>query len=108
MMDKRTILVVIACILALIVSQRVINQMYPPKAKSLHPLAASVAPATNGVPPQAQAPAPAPTPAGQTAGSAAPAPALSEQPRSPEQIVTLSNAFMRVDVTSWGGGVRSV
>jgi YidC/Oxa1 family membrane protein insertase len=109
MMDKKTILIVVGCIIALIASQAVINKMYPPKPKPLHRLAAPAAPATNAtnaVPPPAEAPAP--TPGGQTIGSAPPAPAQSEQPRSPEQIVTLNNEFMRVDFTSWGGGVRSV
>lgn len=103
MMDKKTILVMVGCILAIIASQKVINQMYPP-----HPQL--VAPATNTVPPQAQSPAPASPPGVQTVGSppATSAPAPSEQPHVPEQIVSLSNGFVRVDFTSWGGGVRSV
>jgi YidC/Oxa1 family membrane protein insertase len=103
MMDRKTILVVLGCIIALIASQAVINKMYPPHPKPPHPLSA---PVTNAAPPQAQAPAA--TPGGQTVESAPPAPAPSEPPQSPEQIVTLSNEFMRVDFTSWGGGVRSV
>ncbi|MGD1018369.1 MAG: membrane protein insertase YidC [Verrucomicrobiia bacterium] len=108
MMDRKTILVVIVCILALVASQAVINKMYPPHPKPLHPLAAV---ATNAVPPQTQAPATAP--GGQTLESTPPAsvpqaPSRLEQPKAPEQIVTLSNAFMRLDFTSWGGGVRSV
>jgi YidC/Oxa1 family membrane protein insertase len=111
MMDKKTILVVVACILALIASQAVINKMYPPHPKPLHPVAAPSVAATNPVPPETQAAAP--TSVVRTAESlppapAPPAPAQPEQPRAPEQIVTLSNRFMRVDFTSWGGGVRSV
>ena len=110
MMDRKTILIVAGCIIAMIASQAVINKLYPPKPKPLHPLAAS---APNAVPPQAQAPAPTPTTGGQTVEStppvpAAPAPAPSEQPQVPEQIVSLSNGFVRVDFTSRGGGVRSV
>ncbi len=108
MMDRKTILVAVVCVIALIASQAVINKMYPPKPKSLHPLAAAATNATNAVPPQAQAPAPTPAPGGQAVESAPPAPAPSEQPRVPEQIVSLSNGFVRVDFTSWGGGVRSV
>jgi YidC/Oxa1 family membrane protein insertase len=108
MMDRKTILVVVVCILALIASQAVINKMYPPHPKPLHPLVAS---ATNTIPTQAQVPAPAAV--GQTTESAPPTPTLpasatSEQPHAPEQIVSLSNAFIRVDFTSWGGGVRAV
>jgi len=106
MMDRKTILMVVGCILALIASQAVINKMYPPHPKPLHP---AVVAATNAAPPQAQAPAP--TPAGQTSESTPPPPSVpapSEQPSSPEQIVSLSNGFVRVDFTSWGGGVRSV
>jgi YidC/Oxa1 family membrane protein insertase len=108
MMDRKTILVVLGCIIALIASQAVINKMYPPHPKPLHPL---VTTATNAIPPQAQTTAPAPN--GQTLESALPAPTApatssSEQPRVPEQIVSLSNGFVRVDFTSWGGGVRSI
>ena len=34
-MDKKTIYVVIGCLLALFVWQRVVEQMYPPKKKPL-------------------------------------------------------------------------
>jgi YidC/Oxa1 family membrane protein insertase len=113
MMDKKTILVVVACILALILSQAVINKMYPPRPKARHPLAAPAAAATNAVQLQAQAPAAntsnaAVAPAIQSTPAAPATPTQPEQPKSPEQIVTLSNKFMRVDFTSWGGGVRSV
>jgi YidC/Oxa1 family membrane protein insertase len=94
-------LVVLACLVALIASQALINKMYPPKPKPARPPAAAV---TN-VPPQ---PAETGKPAEQIAAPTN-APAVEqERPRSPEQIVTLSNEFVRVDFTSWGGGVRSV
>ena len=105
-MDKKTILVVVACILGMILSQAVINKMYPPKPKALSPLAAPATAATNAVLSQAQAPAPAP--GAQPVASAPPVTAQPEEPRSPEQIVTLSNKLIRADFTSWGGGVRSV
>jgi YidC/Oxa1 family membrane protein insertase len=108
MMDRKTILMVLGCIIALVASQAVINKMYPPHPKPLHPLAAV---ATNELPPTAQAPAS--TPSGQTVALTAAAPATPtqtplEQSLAPEQIVSLSNTFIRVDFTSWGGGVRSV
>jgi YidC/Oxa1 family membrane protein insertase len=101
MMDRKTMLVVLACLVALIVSQALINKMYPPKPKPLRPPAATV---TNVPPQQAEAGKPPEQIAALTN-----APAVEqERPRSPEQIVTLSNEFVRVDFTSWGGGVRSV
>lgn len=101
MMDKKTILVVVGCLFALIASQALINKIYPPKPKAPRPPAAMT---TN---------APAPT-----AETAKPAEKIAEtakettvepgQPRPAEQIVTLSNEFVQVDFTSWGGGIRSV
>jgi YidC/Oxa1 family membrane protein insertase len=100
MMDKKTTLVMVGCLIALILSQKIINTIYPPKPR---PLAAV---ATNTVPLQAQASVS--TPGEQPVASPTVAPAQPEQPHLPEQIVTLSNEFMLVDFTSWGGGVRSV
>ncbi|HUK83855.1 MAG TPA: membrane protein insertase YidC [Verrucomicrobiae bacterium] len=100
MMDRKTILIVLACMLVLIGSQRVINKLYPPvpkKAKPAPALASTNTPeavATNVV--AAIAPAPAAVPPAQ------------DQERAPEQIVALSNEFIRVEFTSWGGGIRSV
>jgi YidC/Oxa1 family membrane protein insertase len=109
MMDRKTILAVVGCILALYLSQVVINKMYPPRPKVLRPLpvAGSNAPPAAGsnAPPQAapvQAPAVQPV---EAARENKPKPA---EPRPPEQIVSLSNNLIRVDFTSWGGGIRSV
>ncbi|HTS18436.1 MAG TPA: membrane protein insertase YidC [Verrucomicrobiae bacterium] len=102
MMDKKTMLVVAACILALILSQAVINKMYPPRPKTVHPPAAAAV--SNAVPQPATAPTP-PPPVVPPARESKPE---SAAPLPPEQIVSLSNDFIRVDFTSWGGGVRSV
>jgi len=101
MMDKKTILVVLACLVALIASQALINKIYPPKPKPPRPPAAAV---TNAPPQPVETAKPPEQPAAPTNAPAA----EPEQPRPPEQIVSLSNAFIRVDFTSWGGGVRSV
>jgi len=86
----------------MILSQAVINKMYPPHPKPLRAMAKPSAVATNAIAPQPQAP---PAPASQ---NPQPATLSTSAPAQPEQIVTLSNKFMRVDFTSWGGGVRSV
>src|SRR5882724_4189254 len=101
MMDRKTIIVVVSCLLALIASQALINKLYPPKPKAPRPIAAA---SSNAVPEQAQTPKPAEP----LVNAAQATNAESTPPRTTEQIVTLSNEFIRVDFTSWGGGVRSV
>ncbi len=101
MMDRKTMLVVVGCLIALIAAQKVINTIYPPKPKAPRPPVAAV---TNApVPPTETA-----KPAEKSAEPAHQTEIESEQPRPAEEIVTLSNEFVRVDFTSWGGGVRSV
>ena len=63
---------------------------------------------TNAVPPSAQAAKPAAQSKPSRAGASADRAGAARTAASPEQIVTLSNEFVRVDFTSWGGGVRSV
>jgi YidC/Oxa1 family membrane protein insertase len=101
MMDKKTILIVVGCLFALIASQALINKIYPPKLKAPRPPAAVV---TNAPAP----PAETARPAEKIAETAKETTVEPEQPRPAEQIVTLSNEFVRVDFTSWGGGIRSV
>jgi len=101
MMDRKTILIVLGCMLALVLSQTVINKMYPPKPK---PLAPPPVAGSNAVPQAATNQAPAAPPV-QPAVETKPKPA---EPLPPEQTVSLSNDLIRVDFTSWGGGVRSV
>jgi len=86
---------------ALVLSQTVINKMYPPKPK---PLAPPPVAGSNAVPQAATNQAPAAPPV-QPAVETKPKPA---EPLPPEQTVSLSNDLIRVDFTSWGGGVRSV
>src|SRR5438132_1211054 len=98
MMDRKTILIVLACMIVLIGSQYVINRIYPPTPKKPKPAPAVAA--TN-------APEAATT---NVAAEIKPAPAM-PQPQAehaPERIVALSNEFIRVEFTSWGGGIRSI
>lgn len=101
MMDRKTILVVVGCLIALMGAQKLINTIYPPRPKAPRPPVAAV---TNA---PAQ-PAETAKPAEKTAETAQATKIEPEQPRPAEEIVTLSNEFVRVDLTSWGGGVRSV
>ena len=94
-------LIVVGCLLALIGAQKVINTIYPPRPKALRPPIAAVT--NTAVPPAETA-----KPAEKTAEPARENRVESEQPRPAEEIVTLSNELVRVDFTSWGGGVRSV
>ncbi|MGD0016090.1 MAG: membrane protein insertase YidC [Verrucomicrobiia bacterium] len=106
MMDKKTIYVMIGCLLVLIVWQRLVEQMYPPKKKPLRPPIAALA--TNAPTAQTvlqQVPAAGATATNQVVAATK---AELEQPRPAEQIAVLSNNFVRIEVTSWGGGIRSV
>lgn len=84
-------LVVVACILALVVLQQLPHKLFPPKQKPVATNAVSVA--TNIVEKLPASVEPAPKPV---------------VPDAPEKIVALSNEFIRVEFTSWGGGIRSV
>lgn len=101
MMDKKTIWVVIGCLVALVAWQRVINWLYPPKPKAPKP--AVEAAATNQ-------PVPEVTPAlpKEPVEAIKEAPAEAELPLPPEQTVVLHNELVRVTFTSHGGGVQSV
>lgn len=101
MMDKRTLLIVAACLVALIGWQKLVDKLYPPKPK---PLKSPLAATTNVVPEETVVPATNVTAAIKPA-TVAPEP---ERPRSPEQIKVLSNEFVRVEVTSWGGGLGQI
>ncbi len=101
MMDRKTMLVVLGCLVAMIGWQALINQIYPPKPKAIK-VAAAVA-GTNAVPQ-----APAETPAVQPSEPVKESAVAPEEPRTPEQTVTLSNEFVRMEFTTWGGGVRWV
>jgi len=103
MMDKRTIVIMVVCLLILVGGNYVANWIFPPIPKRPTPatpthavsnvvttVAAATATATNE--PTVSSPAPSTTPA----------------ERPPEQIVALSNDYLRVEFTSWGGGIRKV
>ena len=94
-------LIVVGCLIALIGAQKLINTIYPPKPKAPRPPVVAV---TNApVPPTETA-----KPAEKTVEPVHETKAEPEQPRPAEEIVVLSNQFVRMDITSWGGGVRSV
>src|SRR6267154_1033581 len=101
MMDRKTIVVVVCCLLALFASQKIINTLYPPKPKAPQSLTAA---SSNAAPQQALISKPA-EPSIATTQVANTESAL---PHVAEEIVSLSNDLIRVDFTSWGGGVRSV
>jgi len=103
MMDKKTVLAVIVCLIALIAWQTLVNRIYPPKPKPLRAVTATI---TNAPQPRAETAPP-------VEKSAPPAPtkevvAEPEESRPAEQTATLSNEYVRMDFTSWGGGVRWV
>ncbi len=100
-MDKKTMLMVIGCLIALLGWQVLVNKIYPPKRKAPRLPAAAV---TNAVQQRAATAPPAEKPA-EPVKEAVVEP---EEPRPPEQTVTLSNDYVRMEFTSWGGGVRSV
>ena len=78
-MNKQTFPIVIACLLALFGVQYAVNKIYPPIPRPPRPVPALV-----------------------------PAPVTTSATRPAEQIVTLSNDCVRVEITSWGGAVKSV
>jgi YidC/Oxa1 family membrane protein insertase len=100
MMDKRTIWIVLGCLVALVAWQKLVDVMFPPKPKRPRPVTEAVS--TNVEPVHAEAPL-------EKAVEAIKEPvAEPDQPRSPEQTAMLSNEFVRVEFTSWGGGIRQV
>ena len=99
MMDKKTILVLVSCVAVIMGGQFLIGKLFPPVPKPPAPAMTNAMPSTVA----------AATNALGTPGVAAPAvPKAPAQPRPPEQIVALSNQFIRVEFTSWGGGIRSI
>ena len=96
-MNKQTLPVVIACLLALFGVQYVVNKIYPPIPRKPRPVAVAPAVSSNSVETIQSTPIP----------TAVPAPVATTD-RPAEQVVTLSNDFVRVEITSWGGGIKSV
>jgi len=100
-MDKKTIGVVAGCLVLLIGWQWLVNKMYPPQPKARPALATDVAP-TNTLPAEAISTAeafrPVLLPATEEDGTV----------RPPEQTAVLQNEYVRIEFTSWGGGIRSV
>jgi YidC/Oxa1 family membrane protein insertase len=92
MMDRRTLWVVVACMLALFGWQWLINKLYPPRPKTAPPFSTNVTTTATNVVEQLK-PAPQAEPV---------------TPRAEERVVALSNDSVRVEFTSLGGGIRSV
>ena len=92
MMDKKTIYVVIGCLLVLIVWQRLVEQMYPPKKKPLRPPIAALATNVPAEPTVTQQVAAA---TAATTNAVEAIKAQPELPRPTEQIAVLSNCFIK-------------
>lgn len=90
-MDRKTILIVVGCLVAWFGAQQVIDHLYPPIPKKAKPL---VAPATNTLA--------KPLPEQIQPVAAAPKPSVAEE------LVAISNEFVRIEFTNIGGGVRTV
>ncbi len=95
-MDRRTLWVVVVCMLALFGLQTVVNKLYPPIPKKPKPVIEAVA--TNV----------AVAASNEVVEAVEPAPSEPDQPRPAEQIAVVRNEFVRIEFTSWGGGIRSV
>jgi YidC/Oxa1 family membrane protein insertase len=104
MMDKKTILIVVGCLVALLASQALINKIYPPKPKAPRPATVAV---TNPPSQPVAAPKPAEKPA-ETAPAKEAAVVEPDEPRPTEQTITLTNDYVRIEFTGWGGGVKAV
>ena len=104
MMDKKTIQVVIACLVALVLWQTLVGKIYPPKPKSKTARPPAPSAMSTAAVAQAQSAKSVEKPT-EPVKEAVAEPAES---RPAEQIVTLTNDFVRMEFTSWGGGVRSV
>jgi YidC/Oxa1 family membrane protein insertase len=105
MLDKKTILVVAACMAVLIGGQIIINKIYPPIPKKTTP------PTITNLTGQTTTPAP-PTNVTIIQPDSAPVAERVTQVeplvRPPEERVELSNDFVRIVFTSWGGGIEKV
>ncbi len=94
-------LVLLGCLVAMIGWQALVTQLYPPKPKAIK--VATATGATNAMPAAATE-----TPAEKPIEPAKESAVATEEPHPSEQIVTLRNEFVRMEFTTWGGGVRSV
>jgi YidC/Oxa1 family membrane protein insertase len=101
-MDKRTLPIIIVCMLALFGVQFIVNKLYPPIPKKGASLSL-----TNQVA-GADPAAPAVITNIVEAAPVRPVEAAPVQNRPAEETLVLSNAAVRVEFTSWGGGIKSV
>src|SRR5579871_4178635 len=104
-MDRKSILLIVVCVLALLMWPVLVNKLYPPIPVPVS--TNQVATATNTLPNGTNAPAQsgAMTPPG-TAPSFAPH--LLFSAGTPEQLLTVSNNNVRYIFTSHGGGLKEV
>jgi len=97
MMNNKNIVIVVICVAALMGWSAFVNWLYPPVPKQARPVLPLTA--TSG-PPVAVT---------HTVARIAPAPPVAPpDDHAPEQVVTLQNDFVRVAITSRGGGIQSV
>ena len=100
-MDKKTILFIGVCLVALIGWQMLVNKLYPPRKK-----AATTASAVSNATTTATTTAAATT--NTTPAAALTVPVAPPVERAAEKTVTLANAHARFTFTSWGGGLKAV
>jgi YidC/Oxa1 family membrane protein insertase len=98
MMDRKTILALLACVLVFVGGQFLISHFFPPVKAPTPPVSTNLT---------TTATVAATNVAHETKTVTAP-PSESSQSLPPEQFATLQNDFIRVKLTSWGGGIRSV
>ncbi|MBI5394683.1 MAG: membrane protein insertase YidC [Verrucomicrobia bacterium] len=103
-MDKKSLPIIIACLLLLFGWQWFADKMWPPPPPGAKKPAVA-GQQTNVV---AAPVAPAPVPAVVAAPAAPAVPAEPPKPRPAEQTAALENDFIRAGLTSYGGGIRDV
>lgn len=106
-LDKETIIALAACTVVLVLTPVVINKLYPPQPKP--PSSRGVTADTNAVPVAATSTASSSNIVAATTNSLPSVEAvMPPRERPPEEIVTLANDLVKMDITTWGGGIKSV
>jgi YidC/Oxa1 family membrane protein insertase len=98
MMDRKTILVFVLCMVAFVGYSFLYNYLYPPKPPQ------RPQPVTQ----EAVQPQPEPATVQPTATLAAPAVARPSEPRPPEAFYALKTALQKVEFTTYGGAIKKI